>query len=153
MTDTVSTDVSADSTSVRLTHSFKVPAERVFDAWLTPDQAGKWLFATDTGEMVRVDIDPHVGGTFRIVERREGTDIEHIGEYLTIDRPHRLVFDFAVPQFSNQKTRVAVEIESQGTGCVMSLTHDGVLPDYAERTKSGWTKLLDGLSASLSALH
>jgi len=142
-----------DSTTVRVTHSFKVPAERVFDAWLTPDQAGKWLFATDAGEMVRVEIDARVGGTFCFVDRRDGEDIEHIGEYITIDRPHRLVFDFAVPKYSAQKTRVAVEIEAQGTGCVMSLTHEGVLADYAELTRSGWLKILNGLNASLSAWH
>jgi uncharacterized protein YndB with AHSA1/START domain len=143
----------AETKSVRVTHSFKVPADHVFDAWLNPTQAGKWLFATDTGEMVRVEIDARVGGSFRFVDRRDGEDIEHVGEYLTIERPHRLVFDFAVPKYSTQKTRVAVEIEAQGTGCVLGLTHDGIWSDYVERTRAGWTQILDRLNACLSPLH
>lgn len=139
--------------SVRVTHQFKLPPEQVFDAWLQPEQARKWLFATDTGELVRADIEPRVGGTFRIVDRREGEDVEHIGQYITVDRPHRLVFEFAVPQYSPIKTRVAVEIELQWAGCVLGLTHDGVPAEYVDRTRAGWTKLLDRLDACLMPAH
>jgi hypothetical protein len=30
------------------------------------------------------------------------------------------------------------------------LTHEGVLPDYAERTKAGWTEILGRLAAGLT---
>ncbi len=142
-----------DTKSVRVTRSFKFPAEQVFDAWLNPGHAGRWLFATDTGEMVRVEIDPRVGGAFAFVDRRNGKDVAHIGEYVVIDRPHRLVFEFAVPQYNPQKSRVAVEIEAQGTGCVLSLVHEAVPDEYMDRTHAGWTRILDGLNASLSPLH
>lgn len=143
----------ADTQNVRVTRSFNLPAEQVFEAWLKPDQAGKWLFATDTGEMVRVEIDARVGGTFRFTDLRKGEEVEHVGQYLTIERPHRLVFEFSVPKYNPQRTRVAVEIEAQGPGCVLSLTHQDVPEEYADRTHTGWAKILDGLSASMSALH
>jgi len=139
--------------NVRVTHSFKFPANQVFDAWLNPEQAGKWLFATDTGEMVDVEIDARVGGAFKFVDRRDGRDVAHIGEYLALDRPQRLVFEFAVPQYNPQKSNVAVEIEAQGTGCVLSLVHSAVPDEYTERTHLGWTRILDGLDASLSPSH
>ncbi|MEC5384984.1 SRPBCC family protein [Uliginosibacterium sp. H3] len=144
---------SNDPTDVRVIYALRQPAERVFNAWLIPDQAGKWLFATDTGQMLNAEIDARVGGTFRFVDHRNGEDVEHVGEYIVIERPHRLVFDFAVPKYSALKTRVAVEIEAQGTGCVLSLTHAGVPEEYAERTHTGWMKILNGLSASLAPLH
>jgi len=134
---------------VRVTRRFDASAERVFDAWLDPATAGKWLFATPAGQMTCVDIDPRVGGKFRLVDRREGEDVEHIGEYVEIDRPHRLVFTFAVPKYSSQKTRVSVEIVPHGEGCELTLTHQGVLPDWIEPTRKGWTMILDALARSL----
>jgi uncharacterized protein YndB with AHSA1/START domain len=125
--------------------------ERVFDAWLDPARAGKFLFATATGRMVRVAIDARVGGRFAFVDRRDGEDVEHVGGYLEIDRPRRLVFTFAVPKFSAQATRVAIDIVPAGSGCTLTLAHEGVLPDYADRTEVGWTGILDGLAGALAA--
>ena len=134
---------------VRVTHRFSASPERVFDAWLDPTKAGQWLFATPDGRMVRVEIDARVGGAFTFVDRRDGEDIEHVGEYLEIERPRRLVFAFAVPKFSAQRTRVTIEIAPRGSGCELTLTHEDVLPDWAGRTEAGWTMLLDALAATL----
>jgi uncharacterized protein YndB with AHSA1/START domain len=134
---------------VRVTHRFDAPAERVFDAWLDPKTAGRWLFATATGQMVRVEIDARVGGQFIIVERRGGEDVEHRGEYLDIDRPRRLVFTFGVPKYSSTTTRVRVDIVPRETGCELTLTHEGVLPEYVDRTNAGWMEILGRLAANL----
>jgi uncharacterized protein YndB with AHSA1/START domain len=135
---------------VRVTYLFEASAERVFDAWLDPKAAGRWLFATPTGQMVRVEIDARIGGRFIIVDRRDGEDIEHCGEYLDIDRPSRLVFTFAVPKYSPETTRVCIEIVPRGNGCELTLTHEGVLPEYKDRTRTGWTEILCHLAASLA---
>ena len=134
---------------VQVTHRFRTSAERVFDAWLDPMTAGRWLFATPTGQMLRVEIDARVGGRFIFVDRRDGDDIEHSGEYLDIDRPRRLVFTFGVPKYSPEMTRVCVEIVPRGAGCELMLTHEGVLPEYTNRTQAGWTEILARLTASL----
>ncbi len=136
--------------TVRVSHRFQADAERVFDAWLDPGSAGKWLFATPTGQMVRVEIDPRVGGSFTLVDRRDGEDVEHVGKYLEIDRPRRLVFSFAVPKYSSQSTRVNIDIAPLPDGCEITLIHEGVLPDYATRTEAGWNGILDALDSRLS---
>jgi uncharacterized protein YndB with AHSA1/START domain len=136
--------------TIRVTHHFSQSPERVFDAWLDPRKARRFLFATAMGQMVRAEIDPRVGGKFIFVDRRNGEDIDHVGEYLEIDRPRRLVFAFAVPKFSAERTRVTVEIAPSVGGCVLILTHEGVLPEYASRTEGGWKLILEGLAAALS---
>lgn len=140
--------------TVTVTHRFAASSARVFDAWLDPATAGLWLFSTPGGTMVRADIDPRVGGAFCFTERRAVPerglqDIDHVGSYLEIDHPTRLVFTFAVTGFLHMPTRVSINIVPDGSGCVLTLTHDDVLPDYAERTQVGWGKLLDGLAATL----
>jgi uncharacterized protein YndB with AHSA1/START domain len=132
-----------------ITRRFDFSMERVFDAWLDPSKASKFLFATPTGKMVRVEIDARVGGSF-IITRRDGEDVEHVGTYLEIDRPRRLVFTFGVPKFSAQMTRVSIDVKPLPTGCELTLTHEGVLPEWLESTREGWDKILDGLSAHLT---
>ena len=136
--------------SVKVTRRFEASAERVFDAWLDREKAGKFLFATATGQMVRADIDARVGGEFVFVDRREGEDVEHKGTYLEIERPKRLVFTFSVPKYSAEVTRVTIEIRPETPkGCELVLTHDGVLTDWANQTESGWTMILETLSKQL----
>jgi uncharacterized protein YndB with AHSA1/START domain len=140
----------SDTRTVTVTHRYRQSAETVFDAWLTPATAGGFLFATPQGTMVRAEIDAKVGGGFIFTDRRDGQDVEHVGEYLEIDRPRRLVFDFKVPAFSDQATKVAIDIApAEGGGCELTLTHEGVLPDYAARTVDGWTMILAKLGEKL----
>src|SRR5690242_19007726 len=108
-------------TSLTVTRQFNYSPERVFDAWLDPAIARKFLFATADGEMVRAEVDARVGGKFTFVDRRNGEDVLHTGEYLEIDRPRRLVFTFAVPQYSEEYATVAVDIIPSGNGCDLTL--------------------------------
>jgi uncharacterized protein YndB with AHSA1/START domain len=129
---------------------FEASAERVFDAWLDPDKARHFLFATPTGEMTRVEIDARVGGKFIIVERRDGVDADHFGEYLEIDRPRRLVFLFG-DWHTGERDRVTIQIEPDGEGCRLTLTHE-MNPDWAdyeEQTREGWTGIVAGIESVL----
>ena len=120
-----------------------------WDAWLDPNSARKWLFATENGVMESCEIDPRVGGRFHIVERRGGERAEHFGEYVEIDPPRRLSFDFWT-NFSEDRTRVIVTVAADGDGSIVTITHEAVWPDYVDRTRQGWSKILEGLEKSLS---
>src|SRR5207253_792689 len=90
-----------------------------------------------TGQMVRAEVDARVGGSFNFTDRRDVGDVEHVGEYLEIDRPRRLVFTFGVPKYSPAMTRVSVDIVPLDTGCELTLTHADVLPAGPERGDVG----------------
>lgn len=135
--------------TVTVSRAFSAAPERLFDAWLDPAQARRWLFATPHGEMVRAEIAPHVGGEFCFVDRRDGVDVAHVGTYEAIERPHRLVFTFGVPAYSPEMTRVSLDFAANEAGCTLTLTHEGVLPEYQAQTATGWSNILDGLATSL----
>lgn len=135
--------------TLRITRHFDASPERVFDAWLDPATAGRWLYSAPNGEMVKVAIDARVGGHFCFRDRRDGEDVDHVGEYLEIDRPRRLVFTFAVPKYSEAFTKVSIDILPAGSGCELSLLHEDVLPEWADATQEGWGGILAKLEQRL----
>ena len=137
---------------VRVTREFSQSAERVFDAFLDVDKARRFLFATAHGKMVRAELVPLVGGVFIFTDRRAGENVDHCGQYLTIERPRRLVFDFGIPAHDPERAEVAISIEPRDSGCVLVLTQalPARLAEYAERTQQGWTMILDNLASVLT---
>ncbi|MES2632472.1 MAG: SRPBCC domain-containing protein [Pseudomonadota bacterium] len=153
----------ADPTIVRVTHRYNLPAERVFDAWITPATAARFLFATRTGNVLHCEIDAQVGGEFLVTDRRPTADgdesfldAQHRGTYIEIDRPSRLVFDFSVEPYSGSPTRVALDFVTLGpTICDIVLTHhlgdDETAQVMRDRTRLGWERMLEQLDKVLNA--
>ena len=137
-----------ETTLVTVSRRIAASPEQVFDAWLDPDKTRHWLFATEGGVMERIEIDPRVGGGFRFDERRGDELAEHFGTYVEIDRPRRLVFDFGT-SFEETPTRVTVTIVPDGDGALLTLLHEGVWPDWAEKTQRGWTMIVDWLAKTV----
>lgn len=134
--------------TIRVTRAFAHPPNAVFDAWLDPKIAGRFLFATPDGVMTKVEIDAQVGGQFNITERRGDQDAVHVGQYLEIDRPKRLKFRFG-DSIAFDATFVTVEITPTAGGCELTLTHEGVGAEWEAQTITGWTGILEGLGEVL----
>ncbi len=140
----------SDAAEVRVEKRFRHPPERVFDAFLNPETTGLWLFATPGGVMETAELDPRPGGGFHVVERRGGDLARHWGEFVVVERPRRIVFDFRTDPDAPW-TRVTVTFAPAGDGCDVTLTHD-LAPEWAawaDRTRHGWTTILDGLASTL----
>jgi uncharacterized protein YndB with AHSA1/START domain len=137
--------------SAHVRRRFRAPAEHVFDAWLDPKTASKWLFAKAMGTNVCAEIDGRVGGWFYIVDRRNGEDIEHVGEYFEVDRPNRLVFKLLVEKYAQNFDGVTVQIVPLAHGCELTLTND-IAPNMADtvrRIEACWGDLLDRLAETI----
>ena len=134
---------------VRVERRFAASCERVFDAWLDSETAGNWLFATPDGERVRVEIEPREGGRFDIVERRDGEEVLHTGDYEKVDRPRRLAFTLQVPKYSEDVSRVAIDLSPDGEGCALVLDAGEAPAEDAEKYRDGWSKILEGLAVQL----
>src|SRR4051794_3706395 len=149
------------STIVRVQRSYACSADTIYDAWLDPDVARNFLFATPpAGEVIRCDIEPGVNGRLVVVDRRAmeadnsmAIDVEHSGRFLQLDRPRRIAFSFSLPQFQARENMVVIDIEPQGDGCELTLRHDlgpGILDrELVDRTEDGWTRMLANLEQAL----
>jgi uncharacterized protein YndB with AHSA1/START domain len=135
-----------------VTRDFAASPGRVFDAWLDPATARRFLFATPGGEMLTCEIDARVGGRALIVERRATGDARHRLLFEEIDRPHRLVFLFgADPAPEDEWARVTLTFDAIGTGTRLILTQE-MHPKWAayqERTRQGWTMILATLAGTM----
>jgi uncharacterized protein YndB with AHSA1/START domain len=122
---------------------------RVFDAWLDPEMIGKFMFgpALRDEEVLHLTVDARVGGSFSFLVRRQGQEIDHVGTYQEIDRPRRLIFTWGVVGSSTDESRVIIDIVSVDSGSELTLTHemDPKWADYADRTRAGWTKMVEAL--------
>ena len=134
---------------LRLTLCFDARPQRVFDAWLDPSFAARWLFATASRRIAQVEIDARVGGAFRFVDRDDGSAIEYTGEYVEIVPHRRLAFTLVLPGAERTITRVTVAIASLNRGSRLNLIHENVPDVNAGDINDRWTGILYGLGVML----
>ena len=140
------------SGQIRVSRWFDASPERVFDAWVTHDLVGKWMFADE--EVVGIDLDARVGEMFSFRVRRQGEVIEHVGRYLEIERPVRLAFTWATDLGTPDPSRVSIDLVRLESGTDVTLIHQ-LQPDWAgqaNQVEAAWTKMLDRLDNMLAEL-
>jgi uncharacterized protein YndB with AHSA1/START domain len=140
--------------AVHVTRKFAAKPVQVFDAWLDARLIGRWMFgpALRDEEVVRLEIEPRVGGHFSFVVRRQGVEIDHVGEYLELDRPRRLAFTWGIRANLPDTSRVTIDVAPAPVGSELSLTHElhPAWADFADRTREGWTNMLGALASVLA---
>ena len=128
----------------------RVPRERVFAAWLDPALMARWMCPGDT-RSATVELDPRVGGAFRIVMHHGRGDADHRGEYLIIEPPARLSFTWISAATEFRPTVVTVELFASGSGTEVVLTHRRLPPARMDSHRKGWTDILRKLDATLAS--
>ena len=142
----------------RVTHRFKAAAERVYDAWLNPDQVRAWLAAATrslglAGDIRRVEIDARVGGRFFFSDIRDGQEARHWGTYLELDRPKTIVFTWIVDESEEANpSTVTLTLKPEPDGCAVTIVHeiDAKWVDYLARTEAGWARMLQAVDRLLA---
>jgi uncharacterized protein YndB with AHSA1/START domain len=135
----------------RVSHHFKARPERVYDAWLDPDQVREWIAAALkrlglAGDIRRIEIDARVGGKFFFSDMRDAQEARHWGTYLELDRPRKIVFTWIVDESEEANpSKVTLTIEPEASGCAATIVHemDAQWAEYVSRTESGWARMLE----------
>ncbi len=141
-------DGSADALVVR--RLLAAPPERVFAAWLDPASLAEWMCPGSVASAT-AEVDPRVGGTFRItMQHGQGVE-EHWGEYLAIEPPSRLAFTWISALTERRPTVVTVDLRARGAGTELILTHRRLPPTQVDAHRTGWTDIVRKLDETLSA--
>lgn len=137
--------------TLTITRDLPAPPDQVFDAWLDPAWLCRWMFGPGVRDetLVHLQVDARPGGRFSFAVRRHGRLIEHVGEYLVVDRPQRLAFTWEVAGESTSRVSLVFAPLPDGTHLVLQHTLDPAWADFAERTRAGWTTMLDMLQRAL----
>lgn len=126
-----------------------VPREEVFAAWLDAAAMVHWMLPGSTTHAT-IELDPRVGGKFRIVMSHGDRDTEHRGEYLAIEPPALLSFTWISSATDLQPTIVTIELAERDGGTELTLTHRNLPASKIEAHTTGWTDIVRKLAEALT---
>ena len=141
------------TSALRMTRRFDAAPEQVFDAWVDPALAVRWLFATAMRPLAHAAIDARVGGGYVLIERDGRRGTRRFGTYLRLVRPSHLAFTMTADDRPDVASSVAVGIEPVRRGCVLTLAHANVPRGDLRMLAARWQGVLYGLAETLDGLR
>ena len=135
-------------TSLTLVRRIKARPSIVFDALTTVEGIANW-WGPDAGPVLTAEIDPQVGGRFRVRFRMlDGSEHESSGEYVDVVKPERLImtWNWTGGVEDPGESLVEFRLRAVADGTELTLTHSGLHDDETRLShEQGWTGALDKL--------
>ena len=100
---------------------------------------------------LNVEADPRIGGMLGF-DIEAGRTLRVSGNYLTLDRPHRVAFTWSCSTWPDPtlQTVVTVTIEPDGTeASIMTIEHELLSPALIQQHAHGWTVISVQLESRL----
>ena len=122
-------------------------AERVFEALTVPEQRIQWWSTPRSGSpspIMESNLRP--GGKWEMRFEAWGRSSSVRGEYLTIERPHLLVFTW-LPDWYEDATEsiVRFELSEEAGVTTVRITHSGLATERDRTNNRGWADILASL--------
>jgi uncharacterized protein YndB with AHSA1/START domain len=136
--------------SLTTRRSIRVPAKRIYEAWLDPEMLTRFMLAAPGMTIAGASVDPRVGGRFDVTMVIDGKEMPHGGVYRELVPYERIVFDWESPHVSDQTT-VTITLLPKGDTTEVVLVHTR-FRDERQRDghNAGWTAILAKLEQVLS---
>jgi uncharacterized protein YndB with AHSA1/START domain len=144
----------SEDRTLRLERIIRAPVERVFAAWVEPEQLAAW-WGPEGATIPDYAMDVRPGGTWRTVMKLpDGNTPEVSGVYRAIEKNRRLVFSWAWKQADGSRgheTEVTVTFEPVPGGTKLVLLQQ-VFQDRTARDNhgQGWASSLDCLEKHIA---
>ena len=149
----------SDTIEAKVTHRFAASPERVYDTFLDPARVPDWQQAWLRqggvgGDVTASELDPVVGGTFLLSDKREDGEARHWGRFVALDRPNKIAFTWITDESEEDdpsEVTLVIEPEPDGPGAVATLYHamDAQWAGYRPQTEKAWRTMLEGLDSVL----
>ena len=133
--------------SLTIVRRIKAPPAKIYAALTRPDLISRWW--GDGGPVLTAEIDPRVGGSFRIAfQALNGETHECSGDYRQVETDRRLVFSWSWISTPERVSEVDIALKAIPEGTEMTLTHAQFFDEAARDLHSqGWEYGLDRLTA------
>jgi uncharacterized protein YndB with AHSA1/START domain len=141
--------------TLRIERVFAAPITDTFDAWTNVDALRKWWPAGPGWDTPVAEVELRTGGSVRLVmEDPNGTQFGGEGRYLTIERPHRLVFTWRWDSMAMGAQDQLIEVTFTDNGdrtTTVVLINTGLTDADEQAHREGWDASFDNLDAVLAA--
>jgi uncharacterized protein YndB with AHSA1/START domain len=140
-----------DPITLTVTRTIRASAERLFEAWTTPEQLRAWWGPAHV-RCSGAAVDLRVGGRYHLDnELPDGTVLRIEGEFERIEPPTQLVYSWRLGGAS-QSERVTVRFVPRDEGTEVSIVHERIATEPArDEHERGWLGCLDGLVELVAA--
>ena len=125
--------------------SINAPIERVYDAFLTPDDLLQWHRGSEDWTTPHAETDPQVGGRFNIGfgDPTGENSFDFTGSYVELDRPNRIRYTID----DGREVDIIFQNDGVDTTVVWNFEPEGNFPEELQR--QGWAAQLANLKAYL----
>jgi uncharacterized protein YndB with AHSA1/START domain len=142
-------------TSLTLVRRIKARPQIVFDAVTTAEGIVQW-WGPDEGPVLVAEVDPRVGGRFRVrfLRMLDSTEYESSGEFLELIPPERVVMSWSWKDrtVDANVSRVEITLRAVPEGTELTFVHSQLQDEESSRGHAeGWTGALDKLVARFAA--
>ena len=142
--------ISADQDEIVSEIEIAVPAERVFQALVDPEQVLKWWGQAGVYRCTEFEADLRRGGKWRSTGIGPNGRFEVTGKYLEVSPPRLLVQTWMASWTGDAETTVRWELAPTAKGTTLRLRHTGLAahPGIGESYR-GWPRMLGWIQALL----
>ncbi len=126
----------SSSNVISITRVYDAPVERVWDAWIIPEQVAEWWGPRGFTITTRAK-DVRVGGVWNyVMHGPDGKDWENRTTFLEVVRHEKLVYDHGANDERGPMFRVSVKFSETGGKTKMEMEMRLPTPEEAERTRA-----------------
>lgn len=136
---------------VCVTRRIAAPRERVFQAFVDPELLVQWQFPARSVRLEVAFFDARPGGAYRFRFHNDDGSVDAVGgSFIELAPPKRLAFTWTwdtTDRDGGVETRVSVDLMPDGSGTLLTVTHERLpTANACRRHEQGWTGALGHLA-------